>query len=86
MTEAAPAGDPTFDALLEFLKRGRSVDFTGYKRASLERRVHRRMEQLKLASFADYLDQLQVDPDEYVQLLNVILINVTEFFRDPPAW
>ena len=36
--------------------------------------------------FGDYLDYLEVHPDEYEQLFNTLLINVTEFFRDPPAW
>ena len=35
---------------------------------------------------SDYTDYLEVHPDEYEQLFNTILINVTEFFRDPPAW
>ena len=86
MTDQAPADDPDFEAILELLRSGRSLDFTGYKRTSLERRVRRRMDQLEIATFADYLDRLEVDPDEYERLLDVILINVTEFFRDPAAW
>jgi chemotaxis methyl-accepting protein methylase len=31
-------------------------------------------------------DYLEVVPDEFAQLFNTILINVTSFFRDPPAW
>ena len=38
------AEDPAFEALLEFLKRSRGLDFTGYKRPSLQRRFRRRME------------------------------------------
>ena len=38
------------------------------------------------SSFGDYLDYLEVHPDEYEQLFDTLLINVTEFFRDPPAW
>jgi two-component system CheB/CheR fusion protein len=78
--------DPTFATLLEFLRRSRGFDFTGYKRASLARRFRRRMEAIEVASFGDYLDYLEVHPDEYEQLFNTLLINVTEFFRDPPAW
>src|SRR5215207_8176738 len=78
--------DPTFDALLDFLKRSRGFDFTGYKRTSLERRVRRRMDSIGCNSFGDYLDYLEVHPDEYAQLFDMLLINVTEFFRDPPAW
>ena len=37
-------------------------------------------------SFADYVDRLQVDPDEFTHLFNMVLINVTSFFRDPLIW
>jgi two-component system, chemotaxis family, CheB/CheR fusion protein len=78
--------DPAFDALLEFLRRARGFDFTGYKRTSLERRLRRRMDSIGCKSYGDYLDYLEVHPDEYGQLFDMLLINVTEFFRDPPAW
>jgi two-component system CheB/CheR fusion protein len=78
--------DAAFDALLEFLKRTRGVDFTGYKRASLERRFRRRMSAVGCESFGDYLDYLEVTPAEYGDLFATVLINVTEFFRDPPSW
>ena len=82
----APDPDPAFEALLEFLKRARGFDFTGYKRASLERRFRRRMDAIGCQSFSDYLDYLEVHPEEYEQLFDTLLINVTEFFRDPPSW
>jgi two-component system, chemotaxis family, CheB/CheR fusion protein len=37
-------------------------------------------------SYLGYLDHLEVDPEEFTHLFNTILINVTSFFRDPPAW
>jgi two-component system CheB/CheR fusion protein len=83
MTEAA---DPAFEALLEFLKGTRGIDVTGYKRPSLQRRFRRRMAAVGCEGFSDYLDYLEVHPDEYEQLFETLLINVTEFFRDPPAW
>jgi two-component system CheB/CheR fusion protein len=78
--------DRGFDALLEFLKRSRGFDFTSYKRTSLERRFRRRMDAIECRSYGDYLDFLEVHPDEYERLFDTLLINVTEFFRDPPAW
>ena len=78
--------DPSFEALLSHLKEARAFDFTGYKRSSLVRRVDRRIAQVGLTSYADYLDYLQVHPDEFTALFNTILINVTGFFRDPDAW
>jgi two-component system, chemotaxis family, CheB/CheR fusion protein len=80
------SADPSFEALLEFLKRSRGIDFTGYKRASLERRFRRRLELVGCPGFAEYLDHLEVHPEEYEALFDTLLINVTEFFRDPPAW
>jgi two-component system CheB/CheR fusion protein len=71
--------------LLEFLHRSRGFDFAGYKRGSLSRRIRRRMGMVGVDSFDAYIDHLQVHPDEFPQLFNLLLINVTAFFRDPPA-
>ncbi len=86
MTAAKPEGDEKFEALLEYLRSNRGFDFTGYKRPSLMRRLHKRMQTLELATFDDYRDYLEVHPDEFGHLFNTILINVTAFFRDAPAW
>ena len=78
--------DPAFEALLEHLKASRGFDFTGYKRSSLMRRVDRRISQVGISGYADYLDHLELHGDEFTALFNTILINVTGFFRDPEAW
>jgi two-component system CheB/CheR fusion protein len=75
-----------FEALLDYLKRNRGFDFTGYKRNSVMRRVQKRMQGVGIESYSDYIDYLEVHPDEFEQLFNTVLINVTSFFRDPPAW
>jgi two-component system CheB/CheR fusion protein len=75
-----------FEELLEFLKRNRGFDFTGYKRSSLVRRVRKRMQEVGVPEFAAYLEYLEVHPNEFAQLFNTILINVTSFFRDPETW
>jgi two-component system, chemotaxis family, CheB/CheR fusion protein len=78
--------DPSFEALLSYLKEARGFDFTVYKRSSLMRRVQVRMAQIAVSEYTEYLDYLQVHPDEFTALFNTILINVTGFFRDPQAW
>jgi two-component system, chemotaxis family, CheB/CheR fusion protein len=84
---ALTAGESAeFEALLDFLKHSRAFDFTGYKRSTLMRRVSTRMALLDLDTFGGYLDLLQVDPEEFNHLFDALLINVTAFFRDPPAW
>ena len=84
MTETADGTD--FERLLEFVRTERNFDFTGYKRSSLERRIRKRMYEVDIADFAAYQDHLEVHPGEFEELFNTILINVTSFFRDPPAW
>jgi two-component system CheB/CheR fusion protein len=44
------------------------------------------MEVVRCGSFGDYLDYLEVHPDEFAQLFDTLLINVTDFFRDPEMW
>jgi two-component system, chemotaxis family, CheB/CheR fusion protein len=44
------------------------------------------MEAARVASVGEYIDHLEVHPDEFSQLFNSILINVTSFFRDDAAW
>ncbi|ORX05535.1 CheR family methyltransferase [Mycolicibacillus trivialis] len=78
--------DETFEALLRYLRDSRGFDFTGYKRASLMRRVRHRMSQAGYETFEEYLDVLQASADEFAALFNTILINVTAFFRDPESW
>jgi two-component system CheB/CheR fusion protein len=78
--------DHEFEALLEYLKRNRGFDFTGYKRSGLMRRVIKRMQMLDIKDSIAYIDYLEVHPDEFAHLFNMILINVTAFFRDAAAW
>jgi two-component system, chemotaxis family, CheB/CheR fusion protein len=75
-----------FEELLHYLNLSRGFDFTAYKRSSLMRRVQRRMQMVHIEDFMGYLDYLEVHPEEFRSLFNVILINVTAFFRDPAAW
>lgn len=81
-----PELDPEFEALLNYIKHNRGFDFTGYKRPSLMRRVHVRMQTAEIETYSDYTDYLEVHPEEFSHLFNTILINVTSFFRDRPVW
>src|SRR6202044_1088885 len=72
--------------LLSYLKRCRGFDFTGYKRATLARRIGHRMQTVGVASYGAYIERLAAEPAEFAALFNTILINVTGFFRDPSAW
>jgi two-component system CheB/CheR fusion protein len=77
---------PEFDALLEYLKLSRGFDFTGYKRASLTRRVHKRMQAVGVKTYAEFAHLLEQNPSEFDHLCDTVLINVTAFFRDGVPW
>src|SRR5689334_5588563 len=80
------AKETTLDSLLQFIKHIRGFDFTGYKRSTIERRVAKRMADLGIERYEDYLDHLQLHSDEFVELFNALLINATGFFRDAQTW
>jgi len=81
-----PKENAPLELLLETIAQERGLDLRGYKRGTLERRIRKRMERLKAKDYAGYLDLLRKRPAEVNQLLDAVLINVTRFFRDPPAW
>ena len=78
--------DLTLQELVGELAAEKGPDLRGYKLTSLERRVRKRMSEVGVASFRDYLSLARSNPAENLSLLNTVLINVTEFFRDPQAW
>jgi two-component system CheB/CheR fusion protein len=80
------AGMVTLDDLLEFVKATRGFDFTGYKRSSVERRAAKRMGEVGVTGYDDYIDYLELHGEEFAELFNTLLINVTSFFRDPNTW
>jgi two-component system CheB/CheR fusion protein len=86
MVEPGPAESGGIDTVLRYLREARLFDFTGYKRGTLSRRLDRRIQQLGVGSYDDYVDYLEVHPEEFAALFDTILINVSSFFRDPEAW
>ncbi|HKW10496.1 MAG TPA: CheR family methyltransferase [Gemmatimonadaceae bacterium] len=73
-------------AIVEYLKRKRGFDFTAYRPASIERRVRTRMAAVGVRRYPDYVDYLEVYPEEFEVLFNTILSKRTAFFRDAAAW
>lgn len=78
--------DISLKELVRILAEERGLDLRGYKPSTLDRRVRRRMFDIGVDSFSAYLQKVRQDPAEIGDLLNTVLINVTEFFRDPQAW
>ncbi|MDQ2682250.1 MAG: hypothetical protein M3Y37_01860, partial [Chloroflexota bacterium] len=68
-----------------FLERVRSrtgLDFTPYKRPTIERRLRRRMAAVGAPSLAAYWRHIDRNPEELQSLVSAFLIKVTDFFRD----
>ncbi|KST63623.1 chemotaxis protein CheB [Mastigocoleus testarum] len=68
------------------LARHDQVDFSHYKPSTLCRRIHRRCLIVGCKNLEDYIDLLEVFPEERESLRNDLLISVTSFFRDFSAW
>ena len=74
------------EEFVHYVAEERDLDLRGYKQTTLERRVRKRMNELAIPNYELYLEHIRSNPAETNLLLNTILINVTEFFRDPAAW
>ena len=72
--------------IFSILKINTQVDFSNYKHATLKRRILRRMAVRRTDTLEAYTKFLRENDDEIKSLYNDILINVTEFFRDPESY
>lgn len=84
-----PAGgesEAAFREIVVFLRTRTGKDFSYYKRATILRRISRRMQVNGLESMMSYLSFLRMHPGEAGALLKDLLISVTNFFRDREAF
>ncbi|MEQ1694238.1 MAG: chemotaxis protein CheB [Hyphomicrobiaceae bacterium] len=74
--------------IVDLLRLKTAHDFTLYKHGTLQRRIERRMglAAIHLTNKAGYLELLKSDSDELELLAKDLLINVTNFFRDPKVF
>lgn len=74
------------DTALRILREQRNVDFAGYKRPLLRRRLEGRALRRHCRHWADYFEILAREPQEVAALMETLRLKVTEFFRDPETW
>ncbi|TIN22187.1 CheR family methyltransferase [Mesorhizobium sp.] len=74
------------DEIYGILQGQSGHDFSGYKTKTFLRRIKRRMQIGQLDSIEEYVEWLKKDPREVANLFRDLLINVTDFFRDPDAF
>lgn len=75
-----------FAEIFALLRRGYGLDFAKYKVTTVGRRIRRRMDFQQITRVGDYVARLAANAAELDTLYKDLLIGVTEFFRDPPAF
>lgn len=80
------ACEPMLEEILLQLRSNTGHDFQHYKRATVLRRIERRLHVTGQADLAAYLHYLEQHPAESRALLADMLIGVTNFFRDREAF
>jgi two-component system CheB/CheR fusion protein len=83
--EAADAEEALHEIIAQLVKNT-GHDFRHYKRATVLRRIERRLQVRAVPSLRAYADLLDTDLEEVKALLDDMLIGVTNFFRDREAF
>jgi two-component system, chemotaxis family, CheB/CheR fusion protein len=84
--ETLPGSMDSLNDILGLVRNTTSVDFRDYKPNTVKRRILRRMVLKQADTIQTYLGILRKDPAEVQALYDDLLINVTEFFRDPEMY
>ncbi|MEJ5988562.1 CheR family methyltransferase [Ramlibacter sp. PS3R-8] len=83
---AAGAEETGLRDVLNFMQARTGRDFSFYKRATMLRRLARRMRVNGVDNLAGYLICLRTRPGECQAFVQDLLISVTNFFRDPECF
>ncbi|MBU2966016.1 EAL domain-containing protein [Amphritea sp. 2_MG-2023] len=83
--QVTPANDH-ISIIFALLHKIKHVDFSVYKKATIGRRIERRMVALKVTTLSEYVALIERDEQEVELLYKDILIGVTSFFRDRDAY
>jgi two-component system, chemotaxis family, CheB/CheR fusion protein len=84
--DLAEKDEQTLTRVLAYLKVKSGHDFAHYKRATVLRRLARRMQVTRTETLEEYLTHLRNHAEEAQSLLGDLLISVTSFFRDAAAF
>lgn len=71
-----------FDTIRQMVRDLSGVNLTAPKRALVVSRLSRRLRELRLSNFTQYIHLLRHNPHEPGVMLNCITTNVTKFFRE----
>ncbi|WP_371875615.1 CheR family methyltransferase [Duganella aceris] len=80
--ERNPNEEAALREIIATLHERTGHDFSQYKRATVMRRLQRRLQVRTVPDLPSYRDLIKTDPAESETLLKDLLIGVTQFFRD----
>ncbi len=75
--------ESTYQSLIKLIHDTYGLDILEYKQENIKRRIARRMSLREIKNDEDYLDLLENDAEALTELYGDVLINVTQFMRDP---
>jgi two-component system CheB/CheR fusion protein len=81
-----PDEDAELRSFLGHVREQSGLDFSTYKRPTIQRRLMRRMVAVGSTSLAEYRRYVEQHPEELQRLVTSFLIKVTRFFRDPDVF
>src|SRR4029078_11541719 len=84
--QAPVDAEASLASILATVRHHGQLDFRGYKRRTILRRIAKRMALRRVGSLSEYAESLRTDPSESKALAHDILIHVTSFFRDAAAF
>lgn len=70
------------ETILNYLNKERGFDFSGYRPSMIERRIEKRFRPTTCENYNEYGRYLRKHPDELDNLIDVLTINVSRFFRN----
>jgi len=85
LTDARSGPGTGLEALLTLLQDAYGIDFSYYKASTVTRRIERRLSMAAM-DLDTYVEVVRTDPRELNALYEDLLIGVTRFFRDEPAF
>lgn len=86
LADTAELAEEALQRVISLLLNRTGHDFKQYKRATVLRRIERRMQVRGVHTLPDYRNLVEADPRECSALLDDMLIGVTNFFRDREAF
>lgn len=83
---ASAEAQATLDSILAVLRERTGCDFSGYRPATIYRRVLNRMISVGAETLGEYLSLLATTEEEGLRLLDRVTIKVSRFYRNRPTF